>query len=399
MRPARPETSDWKRHWLLEEDTVFLNHGSFGACPARVLEVQSELRARLERNPVRFLWRGHDAPLDEAREALAAFVGADPSHLVFVTNATTGVNAVLRSLEFAPGDEILTTDHDYNACRNVLDQVAGRSGARVVVASIPFPLASEDQCVEAVLAQVTPRTRLAMLDHVTSGSAMVLPIERLVRELEQRGIDTLVDGAHAPGMLPLALETLRPAYYTGNLHKWTCAPKGAAFLWVRPDRQPLVQPAVISHGNNTARSGHTPFQDRFDWAGTQDPTAWLCVQHAIRWLGECLPGGWPELREHNRLMLLEARRSFLSRLGLAPPCPESMLGSMATLPLPATLSLAAGNPKPPDPLYTVLADEFALEVPVIRLNNRRWIRISSHLHNCPDEYRYLTDVIGSVTLA
>lgn len=396
MRPEWPDTSEWKKHWLLSEDWVFLNHGSFGACPNVVLEAQSKLRGSMEATPVQFLWRQHDERLDAARQALAGFLGADAANLVFVTNATTGVNAIVRSMEFQPGDEILTTDHDYNACRNVLEETARRSGAKVVVAQVPFPIQGEEEIVAAILKSVTPRTRLAMIDHVTSNTALVFPIERIIRELEALGVDTLVDGAHAPGMLPLELEKLRPAYYTGNLHKWTCSPKGSAFLWVRPDRQDLIQPAVISHGNNTTRAGHSPFQDRFDWAGTHDLTAWLCIPAAIDWLRNCLPGGWDALRRHNHSLLLEARQLICGRFDLAPPCPENLLGSMATLPLPGRLAESEGR-FPVDPLYTQLANGYGIEMPIIHFGGKRWMRISSHLHNSLDEYRYLADSLEMIS--
>ena len=212
--------------WPLERGVIFLNHGSFGACPAEVLRQQAALRDEMEAEPVRFLSRELDDRLADARQALAAFVGADADDLAFVANATGGVNAVLRSLRFSPGEELLTTDHAYNACRNAFDFAAGRAGARVVVATIPFPLASPEEVVEAVLARVTPRTRLALLDHVTSPTGLVLPLERLVAALSGRGVEVLVDGAHAPGMVPLDLGALGAAYYSGNCHKWLCAPKG-----------------------------------------------------------------------------------------------------------------------------------------------------------------------------
>ena len=258
--------------WALDPGVLFLNHGSFGACPRAVLDHQAALRAQMEAEPVRFLARELDDRLDAARTALAGFLGADAADLAFVTNATGGVNAVLRSYAFAAGDELLTTDHTYNACRNALDFVAERTGARVVVVTLPFPVASPDAVVEAVLARATPRTRLALLDHVTSPTGLVLPIARLCAELGARGVPVLVDGAHAPGMVELDLDGLGAAYYSGNCHKWLCAHKGAAFLWVRRDLQPSVRPLTISHGANRSKPGRSRFRVEFDWTGTADPT-------------------------------------------------------------------------------------------------------------------------------
>jgi len=245
-------------HWSLDPSVRYLNHGSFGATPKPVMACQAELRREMEREPVQFLWRRLPARLDDARQILANFLQARSSDLVFVTNATSAVNAVLRSRTWQTGDELLTTNHAYNACRNVLDHVVGNHGLALKVAKIPFPLRSDDEVLAATLEQVTPGTRLALIDHVTSPTALVLPIARIVRSLEAKGIDTIVDGAHAPGMLPLDLNAIGAAYYTGNLHKWVCAPKGAAFLHVRADRQVGLMPTVISHGLNTPREG-TPW--------------------------------------------------------------------------------------------------------------------------------------------
>ena len=258
--------SPLRRHWSLEPAVSFLNHGSFGACPIAVLDTQARLRARIEAEPARFMMRELEPLLHEALAALGAFVGAAPENLAFVGNATTGVNAVLRSLVFAPGDEILTTDHVYNACGNALDWVARRAGARVVLRG-SFPVANAAQVVEAVLAVAGPRVRLALLDHVTSATALVLPISQLVTALAARGIDTLVDGAHAPGMVPLSLDSLGAAYYAGDCHKWLCAPKGVGFLHVRSDRQSGLMPAVISHGANSKRKDLSRFRLLFDWTG------------------------------------------------------------------------------------------------------------------------------------
>jgi isopenicillin-N epimerase len=320
--------------WPLDPGVLHLNHGSFGACPSAVLAFQGALREELEREPTDFLVRRLPARLAAAREALGAFVGAGADDLAFVANATGGVNAVLRSLELAPGDELLTVDHAYGACRRALDYVAGRAGARVVTARLPFPVGSAGELVEPVLAAVTSRTRLALVDHVTSPTALVLPVERLVTELRARGVETLVDGAHALGMLPLDLDRLGAGYYTANAHKWLCAPKGAAFLHVRRDLQRGIHPLTISHGFDPAAGG-ARFREEWDWTGTLDPTAWLAVPECIRFLGGLLPGGWGELMARNRALCLAARVRLASALGQAPPCPDGMIGAIAALPLPA----------------------------------------------------------------
>ena len=387
-------SDDLAERWSLERDLVFLNHGSFGACPTEVLRHQATLRAEMEAEPVRFLSRELDDRLDAARASLAAFVGADPDDLAFVTNATGGVNAVLRSRVFAAGDELLTTDHAYNACRNTLNFVAGRAGARVVVAAIPFPVASPDEVVDAVLAKVTPRTRLALLDHVTSPTALILPVEWLIAELAARGVDVLIDGAHAPGMVPLNLATLGATYYSGNCHKWLCAPKGSAFLWTRRDQQPDVRPLTISHGATAVRPGRSRFRLEFDWTGTSDPTAWLTVPKAIEYLGALVPGGWPALMARNRGLALDARRLLCAAAGTPPPCPDDMVGSIASVRLPD--GTAEVGWRRPDPLQQRLFEDWRIEVPVMSwpAAPRRLVRISAQLYNRREHYERLAQALG-----
>ncbi len=378
--------------WPLDPEITFLNHGSFGSCPLPVLEFQRGLRDRLEREPVDFLIRDLEPMLDEARGVLARFVGAEEEDLVFVPNATTGVNTVLRSLAFGPGDELLTTDHAYAACRNALEFVAARSGARVAVASVPFPLDSADRIAEAVLAKVTPRTRIALLDHVTSPTAIRFPVETLVAALAARGVDAIVDGAHAPGMLPLDVAAIGAAYYTGNLHKWVCAPKGAGFLWVRRDRQDAVRPLSISHGANTPRSDRSRFQIEFAWTGTADPSAFLSVPEALRHVGSRLPGGWPEVMARNRTMALDARDLLCRRLGTDRPCPDELIGSIASIPIPD--ARPGDRPHPrflQDPLQLRLRGEHAIEVPVFSwpAAPKRLLRVSAQLYNALPQYERL----------
>jgi len=389
---AKPE--EWAALWPLERGIAFLNHGSYGACPSEVLRHQAALRAEMEAEPVRFLGRELEGRLDAAREALAAFVGADADDLAFITNATGGVNAVLRSLAFSAGDEVLTTDHCYAACRNTLDYVAARSGVKVNVAVVPFPVASPDAVVEAVLAKVTPSTRLALLDHITSPTGIILPIERMVAELQRRGVETLVDGAHAPGMVPVDLRALGAAYYSANCHKWICAPKGSAFLWVRRDRQADIHPLTISHGATGVRPGRSRFRLEFDWTGTLDPTAWLTVPKAIAYMGSLVSGGWPALMARNRALALAARELLCAAAGSAPPSPDGMIGSLASIVLPDSPTVETGW-RIRDPIQGRLFDDWGIELPIMRwpAPPKRLLRISVQLYNTPGQYVHLAEAL------
>jgi isopenicillin-N epimerase len=381
------DDNEWAAFWPLDPSVAFLNHGSYGACPAEVLRYQAALRSEMEAEPVRFLGRELDDRLDAARARLGAFVGADPDDLAFVSNATGGVNAVLRSLRFAPGDELLTTDHAYQACRNTLAFVAERTGARVVTVTLPFPVTSPQAIVDTVLAGATPRTRLCLLDHITSPTALILPLERIVSALAARGIDSVVDGAHAPGMIPLDLRAIGAAYYSGNCHKWLCTPKGSAFLWVRRDRQAEIHPLTISHGAVGVRPGRSRFRLEFDWTGTQDPTAWLTVPMAIDYLAGLVPGGWPALMARNRALALEARRLLCEAVGTPPACPEEMIGSIASVILPDNRTVETGW-RVRDPLQSRLFEAWGIEVPIMRwpAPPKRMIRISAQLYNHLRQY-------------
>ena len=410
--PLEEVTHGLKRHWLLDPAVTYLNHGAFGACPRPVLRAQDEWRTRMESHPIQF----HDVELEghlaRARERLGELIHAQASDLAFVPNATTGVNTVLASLEFAPGDEILTTDHEYNACLNAARRGAARHGASVVVAALPFPTSSPDEMAAALLERVTPRTRLLLISHVTSPTGIRLPVERLVPELAQRGIDTLIDGAHAPGMLALDIDALGAAYYTGNCHKWLCAPKGAGFLHVRRDRQALIHPLVTSHGANSPRSDASLFRLEFDWTGTADPTAYLSIPAALDFIGGLLPGGWPEVMRHNHELAIAGRDRLLRVVGGSPLAPDEMLGSLAAIEIPDSIAPA---PEPPaadadpnatypfDPLRDALSAEDRIEVPVFTWPHtpadsaprRRLLRVSAQLYNEPADYDRLASALAA----
>jgi isopenicillin-N epimerase len=384
------------RGWLLDPETIFLNHGAFGACPQRVLGFQAEWRARMERQPLQFLARELEAHLDVARENLAKFAGAETSGLVFVPNATSGVNAVLRSLKFQPGDELLVTDHEYNASRNALDFAAERSGAKVIVVQLPFPFRTADELIEPILKCVTAKTRLALLNHVTSQTGIVMPVATIVAALNEHDVDTLVDGAHAPGMIPLDLTTIGAAYYTGNCHKWLCAPKGAAFLCVRQDKQKFIRPLTISHGANSPRKDRPRFLLEFGWQGTLDPSAALSVPEAIRFIGSQLPGGWPEVMARNRALALAARKILCAALRIEEPCPGNFIGSLASVPLPDAAE--KDWPRPPfneSPLQDALREKHRIEVPIIVWPRppKRLLRVSAQLYNSLPQYERLAGAL------
>jgi isopenicillin-N epimerase len=378
-------TNRFRSLWCLDPTVTYLNHGSFGACPATVLELQSELRRQMELEPVDFLSAALPARLNVARAAVAEFLGAEAADVAFVANATAGVNAILRSLNFERDDELLITNHTYAACRKTVEFVAARTGAQVVVAKLPFPVHDEESIVQAVLARVSPRTRIALLDHVTSPTALVLPLARLIAELKARGIDTLVDGAHAPGMVPLALSALGAAYYTGNAHKWLCAPKGAAFLHVRRDRQAALHPTVISHGYQAG------FLAEFDWTGTFDPTPWLCIPKSIQFIAGLLPGGWPAVMASNRELARQARALLLDAFGIACPCPEAMIGSMASVPLPPASPGSPAARLDSDGLHHWFRERgvetwlYPHPVPLLR--------VSAQLYNSIDQFEQLAELL------
>lgn len=398
--------SPFRPLWALDPDVAFLNHGSFGATPIAVLEEQRRWRDRMEADPVRFFARDLEGLQAEVRGALGRFVGADPEDLALVPNATAGVNTVLRSVRFAPGDEVVATDHEYNASLNALRFAAERGGARVVVVPLGYPVADPDAVVERVMAAVTPRTRLVLVSHVTSPTAIALPLDLLVPLLRERGVETLVDGAHAPGMLPLDLDALGAGYYTGNCHKWLCAPKGAAFLHVRRDLRDGLRPLAISHGANDPDPARSRFRKEFDWTGTDDPTAFLAIPAAIDHLGGLLPGGWPDVMAANRdgaVAGREAVRGALGDAGLDPgplAAPDTMTGSMATIPLPGRGREPhdARSPLDPDPIGVALWERWRIEAPVLPIphGHGRLVRISAQLYNDPSEYALLGSALAEL---
>jgi isopenicillin-N epimerase len=394
--PSTPVAPDrlslFRAHWGLDRDLVFLNHGSYGATPGPVLAEQDQIRARMERDPVRFFKVDLERLMDGVRERIAAVVRCDPSCIAPVRNATVAIASVLLNREWSHGDEILVTDHEYGSGLNELDRLAARRGVRVVVAKVPFPIAGPDRAAEAVLERVGPRTRLAMVSQITSATALILPVERLTRELQARGVDVLVDGTHAPGQVPVDVRGLDPAYYCGSFHKWVSAPKGTGFLYVRKDRQTGFRTIALSSRANKVRPERGLFLRDFDYMGTDDPTGLLTIPAAIDFVGSLLPGGWPALMKHNHELALEARDIVAAACGLTPPAPDAMLGCMATLIIPDAPPALAGRPTLyDDPLQDALLERHRVVAPVWRFDptGHRLVRLSAMVYNTRGEYERL----------
>ena len=391
---SQPIRSPLSKHWILDPNTIFLNHGSFGACPKKILDFQTQLRQKLESDPVKFMeTEGRDL-WSQALTVLSNFINADPEGMTFVTNATSGVNTVLKSLDLRPNDEIIILDHSYQACRNAVDYITKKTGAKTAVATIPFPIDSNERVMEEILQKVTERTRLALIDTVTSPTGLRLPFEELVNELQSRNVDVLLDAAHGPGIVPLDIKKLNPAYVTGNAHKWLCTPKGSAFLHIREDRRNRIRPLSVSHGASVPGTDQERFRFEFDWTGTQDPTAWLCIPSAIDHIGSMLSGGWSAIMDYNTNLAIQGRNLLLEVLGTSKPSPDSMIVGLAAVSLPGSGVLTTSALEP-DPLHTLLFEKYRIQVPVFGWShhNKRYLRIASYLYNSLEEYEYLAEVL------
>jgi len=386
-RPPEPLGPHLERLWPLDPACTFLNHGSFGSVPHEVAAAREEHRRLIESRPIEWLGRRHRELLAPARAAVAAFLGADPDGLGFVTNATEGVNAVLHGLSFAPGDELLTTSHAYRAVLQAMRLKARRCGAEVRIVDLDPPFAGPEEIVAAVERAITPRTRLLVVDQVSSPTAVVFPIEAILAAAKARGVPTLVDGAHGPGMLEHSIDALAALgadWYVGNLHKWTCAPKGCAILWTAAARRADTHPATVSHFLD---EGYT---HEFDWQGTRDLTPWMAAADAIAWFDRRF--GWTRVRSHNRALAAWAHRRLLARFGVAPltPADGAMLGSMAAVPLPQPL---ARGSRSVEEIQAELSARHDIEVPIVAWGDRRLVRVSAHLHNRPEQYERLADAL------
>lgn len=373
-----------KELFLLDPDITFLNHGSFGACPRPVFETYQHWQRRLELQPVQFIARELFDYLAEARGALGKYLNAPADDLAFIPNATFGVNVVTRSLDLQPGDQVLTTDHEYGACLNTWQFIAKRTGAEIVKAEIELPVASEDEIIDRIWQGVTERTRLIFISHITSGTAMRFPVEAICQLARQHGILTCVDGAHAPGQIDLDLSRIGADFYTGNCHKWMLAPKGSAFLYARPEVQSLIEPLIVSWGwgEHAAWERRTPFLDNLEYWGTKDFSAYLSVPAAIEFMQT---HNWPQVRVDCHKLLTESLLQLHENLGTQQLVSPNLHAQMGILQLPEETNIKE--------LQSRLWQDDQIEVPCSEWNGHKLMRISVQAYNRPDDLETLFNAI------
>jgi isopenicillin-N epimerase len=367
---------------------VYLNHGSFGACLKPVFEVYQYWQRELERQPVAFFARRLEGLMAESRQQLGEYLGTARENLVYVRNATAGVNTIGASLKLQPDDEVLTTDHEYGACDSALQFVCDRAGATMIRQHIPLPLPSDDEIVELIWSGVTPRTRLLFLSHITSATGLILPIAELIQRARAAGILTLIDGAHVPGQLDLDLDSLGADFYTGNCHKWMCTPKGSAFLYVRPELQPGIHPLVISWGYHRPDIGYTTEEDfitRHQLQGTLDPAAYLSIPAAIEFMND---HKWPTMRQERHALAVETQQRLCDLTDSVKPVREEAFAQMCLAPLPIGTE--------PQAFKNRLIDEYRIEVPINTWQNRPFVRVSFQLYNTRDDADALLKAVAEL---
>lgn len=382
--PSPQPIAEAGKQFLLRPDVVLLNHGSFGARPQPVFTAYQRWQRELEAQPVEFLGRRLPELLRTAREQVAAYVGAEPNNLVFVHNATHGMNIIARSLKLQPGDEVLLTNHEYGAVERTWRFICGKQGATLRIQPLPLPMTTAEDFIDHLWQGVTERTRILLISHITSPTALIFPIAEICQRAHAQGILVAVDGAHAPGQIPLALEALGADFYVANLHKWLCAPVGAGFLYARPEKQDLLEPLVVSWGYEAINPGPSRFQDYFEWIGTDDPSAYLSAPAAIEFQAQ---NDWPTVQAACHALALHAREQINHLTGLPDIAPASWFAQMCTIALP---------PCDTAQVKTRLYDDFHIEVPIIEWDGRQFVRISIQAYNSPDDVQRLVDALAKI---
>ena len=360
---------DLKNQFFLDPEIIFLNHGSFGACAKPVYENLLVWQKKLEEEPVKFFEDIIFDALKKSREALAAYINCSADDLVYFSNPTTAVNAVARSLRLEPGDEVLSTNHIYGALDRSWKYICADKNARFVKAKIPFPIQSKQEFRDCLLSSVTDRTKVIFLSHITSMTAMIFPVEEIIEYAKERNILTIIDGAHVPGHIPLDINKLDADIYTGACHKWMCTPKGVSYLYVKKEFQENVHPLVVSWGWESENPGPSKFLDWHEWQGTRDMSAFLTIPVAIKFLNK---HNWLKLGRRCRKQVVRTRNEFLDMLSIPPPCPDSWLGQMASIPLPIDDA---------DLFKNIILKKYKIQVPVFKWEDITLLRFSIQFYN------------------
>jgi isopenicillin-N epimerase len=370
--------------FLLDPGIVYLNHGSFGATPRPVFEAYQNFQRELERHPVAFLGREFQARMASAREILANYLGTKSNDIVFVTNATTGLNIIARSLTLGPGDEVLTSDHEYGAMDRTWRYLAQKNDFKYIRNSIEVPIRSAEAIQEQIWQAVTENTRLIFLSHITSPTSIIFPVEAICSEAKRHGILTVIDGAHAPGQIPLNLEGIGADFYVGNLHKWMCAPKGSAFLYASSDRQTLLSPLIVSWGWESEKPSPSTFVDHHEWQGTRDPAAFLAVPEAIQFQKS---HHWEKVRKICHDLARNAQSALSEITGFPPITSPDLFAQMVSVFLPDMDH---------EPFQKHLLDEFHIEVPIFKWNHKTIMRVSIQGYNSQADIDHLLDAIKQI---
>ena len=393
MKNSYAESKRWRVEWSIPDSVTYLNHGSFGPSPQAVQQARQKWTERLESQPMDFFVRRMENALDEAYMQLGQLVGAAARDLIFVDNATMGMNIVADNFDLQSGDEVLFGDQEYGAVLRIWRRKCEQSQSRLVTAKLPCPITSESQLVERLFAAVTDRTRLIVISHVTSPTAVVFPVENICRRAQKAGIQICIDGPHAVAMRPIDLKRIACDYYTASCHKWLCAPFGSGFLYVKSKHQRSLHPPVMSWGGSLS-DRPACWKDEFNWIGTRDPAPYLSIPCAIDFLRTC---GLDTFRERTHELARYARQGILDGFGLEPIVPDSAdwYGSMVSLPLPNSVD-AVPQIGHRDPLQDRLWNEFKIEVPIIHWQGQRFVRVSCHLYNDRSEIDYLVKALRAV---